>query len=206
LKDIYDLLSENIKTYRQLSVYKTANYLIKRLSELISESYNVPVHMVKEIWKSNAYILRTNGSFEVITSEQYLMLLPNEQEQVLTGVKGITALVASREELLDFVGEQLEKFPTDMRRIIVNPVSGGRHITKDEFVECVKAPVFTEGKWLSFEEALELYSRGATINSSSFIIHLVSEVFGAFNLKRSELLSKAGAAADSEDKQYLLAR
>jgi len=70
-------------------------------------------------------------------------------------------------------GEQLEKFPTDMRRIIVNPVSGGRHITKDEFVECVKAPVFTEGKWLSFEEALELYSRGATINSSSFIIHLV---------------------------------
>jgi len=69
LKDIYDLLSENIKTYRQLSVYKTANYLIKRLSELISESYNVPVHMVKEIWKSNAYILRTNGSFEVITSD-----------------------------------------------------------------------------------------------------------------------------------------
>lgn len=206
LKDIYDLLSENIKTYRQLSVYKTANYLIKRLSELISESYNVPVHMVKEIWKSNAYILRTNGSFEVITSEQYLMLLPNEQEQVLTGVKGITALVASREELLDFVGEQLEKFPTDMRRIIVNPVSGGRHITKDEFVECVKAPVFTEGKWLSFDEALELYSRGATINSSSFIIHLVSEVFGAFNLKRSELLSKAGAAADSEDKQYLLGK
>jgi len=52
LKDIYDLLSENIKTYRQLSVYKTANYLIKRLSELISESYNVPVHMVKEIWRS----------------------------------------------------------------------------------------------------------------------------------------------------------
>jgi len=78
--------------------------LIKRLSELISESYNVPVHMVKEIWKSNAYILRTNGSFEVITSEQYLMLLPNEQEQVLTGVKGITALVASREELLDLWG------------------------------------------------------------------------------------------------------
>jgi len=67
--------------------------------------------MVKEIWKSNAYILRTNGSFEVITSEQYLMLLPNEQEQVLTGVKGITALVASREELLDFVGNSWRNSP-----------------------------------------------------------------------------------------------
>jgi len=69
-----------------------------------------------------------------------------------------------------------------------------------------KSSCVHRSKWLSFEEALELYSRGATINSSSFIIHLVSEVFGAFNLKRSELLSKAGAAADSEDKQYLLGK
>jgi len=39
------------------------------------------------------------------------MLLPNEQEQVLTGVKGITALVASREELLDFVGNNWRNSP-----------------------------------------------------------------------------------------------
>jgi len=45
-------------------------------------------------------------------------------------------------------------------------------------------------KWLSFEEALELYSRGATINSSSFHHTLVSEVFGAFNLSEASCLAR----------------
>lgn len=206
LGDIYGLLSENIRTYTQLSTYKTASYVIRRLNELISQSYDVPIDVVRDIWKNSAYVLFGEEGFELVTPEQYLMLLPNEQEHVLSGVKGITTLVAHEQSLLDFVGEQLEKFPTDIRRIAGNPVVTGRHLTKDEFMQCLKEPVFFKGKWLSFEETLELYSKGENFSGSNFMSHWASEIFEAFNLKRSDLLSKAAAAADNADKQYLLGK
>jgi DNA-directed RNA polymerase subunit beta' len=206
LADIYSLLSENVRTYSQLSIYKTANYVVRRLNELISEKYQVPMDIVKGIWKNGSYVLYGEGGFEFITMEQYLMLLPNEQERVLTGVRAIAALVASENALLDFVAEQLERFPTDIRRIASNPLATARHLNKADFLTSVKEPVFMNGSWLSFEEARELYSKGENISASNYMSRWASEIFEAFNLRRSDLLSKGAAAADNPDKQYLLGK
>ncbi|NPV88893.1 RNA polymerase subunit beta [Coprothermobacteraceae bacterium] len=206
LADIYGILSENIRTYSSLSNYKIARHFIKELNERIAQSYDVSHDVVERVWKGTAYVLFAEGGARLITSEEFLMLLPVEQEMALAGVKGITALVAADEELLEYVAGELQKFPRDARRIDANPVVRARQFDKAAFIQAIKSPVFCEGAWLSFEEALEKYQGKINSPLSGYLTHVVEEVLSSYGIRKNELLNRGAKAVDSAEKQYLLGK